>query len=172
MIFHLKVTCCHLPYENGEVPLKKSVIASLLSAALLTLSIPVAYAQFDRPERAIKYRQSVMTLMANHFGRIQPVIKGTAPYDKEAVKANVSVIATLAPLPWSAFTDGSEKNSNAKPDVWSDAAGFKAAQQKFQESVAGLTAAADSGDLEKVKVASAAVADACKACHDKFQVKR
>ena len=152
--------------------MKTSVIATLLSAALLTLSIPVAHAQFDRPERAIKYRQSVMTLMANHFGRIQPVIKGAAPYDKDAVKANVSVIATLAPLPWSAFTDGSEKGSNAKPEVWSDAAGFKAAQQKFQESVAGLTVAADSGDLEKVKVASAAVADACKACHEKFQVKR
>ena len=151
--------------------MKKSVIATLLSAAVLTLSMPVAYAQFDRPERAIKYRQSVMTVMANHFGRLQPVVKGTAPYDKDAVKANVSVIATLAPLPWAAFTDGSEKGSNAKPDVWSDAAGFKAAQQKFQESVAGLTAAADSGDLEKVKVASAAVADACKACHDKFQVK-
>ena len=113
-----------------------------------------------------------MTVIANHFGRLQPVIKGAAPSDKDAVKANVSVIATLAPLPWSAFTDGSEKGSNAKPEVWSDAAGFKAAQQKFQESVAGLTVAADSGDLEKVKVASAAVADSCKGCHEKFQVKR
>ena len=91
--------------------MNKSVIKTLLAAALLTLSIPVAYAQFDRPERAIKYRQSVMTVIANHFGRLQPVIKGAAPYDKDAVKANVSVIATLAPLPWSAFTDGSEPRS-------------------------------------------------------------
>ena len=151
--------------------MNKSVINTVLSAVLLTIAIPVAYAQFDRPERAINYRQSVMTVMASHFGRLQPVIKGAAPFDKEAVKANVSVIATLAPLPWAAFTEGSEKDSNAKPDVWSDAAGFKAAQQKFQQSVAGLTAAADSGDLEKLKVASAAVANACKACHDKFQVK-
>ena len=151
--------------------MNKSVINTVLSAVLLTIAIPVAYAQFDRPERAINYRQSVMTVMASHFGRLQPVIKGAAPFDKEAVKANVSVIATLAPLPWAAFTEGSEKDSNAKPDVWSDAAGFKAAQQKFQQSVAGLTAAAESGDLEKLKVASAAVANACKACHDKFQVK-
>ena len=152
--------------------MKKTFAASLLGAAIVTLAVPAAYAQFDRPERAIKYRQSVMTIMANHFGRLQPVVKGSVPYDKDAVKANVAVIATLAPLPWAAFTDGTEKGSNAKPDVWSDAAGFKAAQQKFQESVVGLTAAADSGDLEKVRVASAAVADACKACHDKFQVKR
>ena len=151
--------------------MNKSVINTVLSAVLLTIAIPVAYAQFDRPERAINYRQSVMTVMASHFGRLQPVIKGAAPFDKEAVKANVSVIATLAPLPWAAFTEGSEMDSHAKPDVWSDAAGFKAAQQKFQQSVAGLTAAADSGDLEKLKVASAAVANACKACHDKFQVK-
>ena len=113
-----------------------------------------------------------MTLTANHFGRLQPVVKGTVPYDKDAVKANVAIIAMLAPLSWAAFTDGTEKGSNSKPDVWSDAAGFKAAQQKYQETVAALSAAADSGDLEKVKVASAAVADSCKSCHDKFQVKR
>ena len=152
--------------------MNKSLINTLLSAALLTLAIPVAYAQFNRPERAIKYRQSVMTIMASHFGRLQPFIKGAVPYDKDAVKANVSVIATLAPLPWSAFTAGSEKNSNAKPDIWSNAAGFKAAQQKLLEAFAGLTAAADSGDLGKVKVASTAVANACDACHDKFQVDR
>jgi cytochrome c556 len=151
---------------------KKPLVAALLSAATLALAVPVAYAQFDRPERAIKYRQSVMTLTANHFGRLQPVVKGTVPYDKDAVKANVAIIAMLAPLPWAAFTDGTEKGSNSKPDVWTDAAGFKAAQQKYQQTIAGLSAAADSGDLEKLKVATAAVADSCKGCHDKYQVKR
>ena len=152
--------------------MKKPLVAALLSAATLALAVPVAYAQFDRPERAIKYRQSVMTLTANHFCRLQPVVKGTVPYDKDAVKANVAIIAMLAPLPWAAFTDGTEKGSNSKPDVWTDAAGFKAAQQKYQQTIAGLSAAADSGDLEKLKVATAAVADSCKGCHDKYQVKR
>lgn len=152
--------------------MKKAVLRVAAATCLAALAMPVAYAQFDRPERAIKYRQSAMTLMANHFGRIQPVIKGAAPYDKEAVKANVAILATIAPLPWSAFTDGTEKGSNAKPDVWSDAAGFKAAQEKFLVAVKALSAAADAGDLDKLKAASGNVADACKACHDKYQVKR
>lgn len=57
----------------------------------------------------------------------------------------------------------------AKPEIWSDAAGFKQKEQAFQDGVAKLSAAADSGDLAKVRAAFGAVGASCKACHDAYR---
>lgn len=132
-----------------------------------------AQAQFAKPEDAVKYRKAALTLMGSHMGRMQPVIKGQAPYDAAAIKANVAVLSTLSTLPWAGFTaDSKSVNSEAKPEIWSDAAGFKAAQDKFNQAMTKLTAAADSGDLDKVRAAYGDVGASCKACHDSYRVKK
>lgn len=132
-----------------------------------------ASAQFAKPEEAVKYRQAAFTLMGSHMGRMQPVIKGQASFDAAAVKANVAVLKTLSALPWAGFTaDSKSATSSAKPDVWSDAAGFKAAQDKFNDAMTKLSAAADGGDLEKIRVAYGDVGASCKACHDSYRVKK
>ncbi len=48
--------------------MNRSIVATAALAALV-LSLP-ASAQFQKPEDAVKYRQSSMFVMANHFGRI------------------------------------------------------------------------------------------------------
>lgn len=131
-----------------------------------------AQAQFAKAEDAVKYRQSAFQLIASHFGRMQPVIKGQVPYDAAAIKANVELVKTLSTLPWAAFVEGSQSGSGAKPDVWSDAKGFKAAQTKFEGAVDKLSVAANSGDLDKVRAAFGDVGASCKACHDTYRVKK
>ena len=51
-----------------------------------------AYAQFAKPEDAIKYRKSVMFLIAQHFKRMGAVIQGKSAYKKEAFSANADVV--------------------------------------------------------------------------------
>ena len=75
--------------------------------------------------------------MASHFGRMTPVIKGQAPYDAAQIKANVEVLKTLSALPWTAFGAGTE-GGDARPEIWSDAAGFKQKQQAFQDNIVKL----------------------------------
>ncbi len=136
----------------------------LVSGALLSpLWMSSASAQFAKPEDAIKYRQSAFVVMASQFGRMQSTVKGQVPYD---------AAATLSTLPWGAFGPGTQGKSNAKPEVWSDAAGFKAAQTKFEGAVVKLSAAADSGDLDKLRAAFGDVGASCKACHDAYRVKK
>lgn len=110
--------------------------------------------------------------MASQFGRMQSTVKGQVPYDAAAIKANVALVKTLSTLPWGAFGPGTEGKSAAKPEVWSDAAGFKAAQTKFEGAVVKLSAAADSGDLDKLRAAFGDVGASCKACHDSYRVKK
>ena len=131
-----------------------------------------AQAQFAKPEDAVKYRQSALQLIASHFGRMQPVMKGQVPYDAAAIKANVELLKTLSVLPWAGFVEGSQAGTSAKPEVWSDAAGFKAAQSKFEGAVDKLAVAANSGDLDRVRAAFGDVGASCKACHDSYRVKK
>ena len=138
--------------------------------ALLITATGVALAQFQKPEDAIKYRQSVLTVMSNHFGRIGAVVKGEAPYNKDDVAKNAALVATLSTLPWQAFGPGTE-GGKAQPDIWTENAKFKSANEKLQSATAELNLAAQSGNLDNVKKAFGAVGQACKACHDDFRKK-
>jgi len=152
--------------------IRTSTITAAITAALATvLSVSVtapAQAQFAKPETAIKYRQSALTLLASHFGRMDGVVKGQAPYDVEAIKQNVAIISMLAQLPWAAFGDGTE-GGGARPEVWSKREGFEAAQVRLTGAVAELSAAADTGDLDKLREAFGKVGASCKACHDNYR---
>ena len=148
--------------------MKLSKIA-LSAAALLTIS-GTAFAQFQNAEKAVEYRQSVFTVMGNHFGRIGAVVKGEAPFNKDELAKNAAIVAMMSTLPWQAFGPGTE-GGKAKPDVWSDNAKFKSASEKMQLAVVELNKAAQSGDLESIKKTFGATGQACKACHDDFKKK-
>jgi cytochrome c556 len=141
----------------------------LSAAALLTIN-GSAFAQFQNAEKAVEYRQSVFTVMSNHFGRIGAVVKGEAPFNKDELAKNAAIVAMLSNLPWQAFGPGTE-GGKAKPEVWSDNAKFKSASEKMQLAVAELNKAAQSGDLDNIKKTFGAAGQACKACHDDFKKK-
>jgi len=152
--------------------MKKSSILCMAGVLISSFWMSTASAQFAKPEDAIKYRQAALVVMASQFGRMQPTIKGQVPYDAAAIKANVAIFKTLSTLPWSAFGAGTQGNSSAKPEVWSDAAGFKAAQVKLEGAVVKLSAAADAGDLDKLRASFGDVGASCKACHDAYRAKK
>lgn len=148
--------------------LQKLILTS--AATVLAIGAGSASAQFQKPEDAIKYRQSVFTVMANSFGKIGAVVKGEAPYNKDDVAKNAAIVATLSSLPWQAFGAGTE-GGKAQPGVWTDSAKFKTNSEKMQLAVADLNKAAQSGDLESVKKAFGAAGQTCKTCHDDFKKK-
>lgn len=148
--------------------MKRLVLAATAAASLL-LALP-ASAQFQKPEQAVKYRKSAFTVMASHVGRLGAMVEGKVPFDAKAAAANADLIVALGALPWSAFGEGTNVgNSDAKPEVWSQADKFKAASQKFQEEAAKLQVAAKSGNLDQIKAAFGDTRKTCKACHDNFK---
>ena len=74
--------------------------ASLVLAAVATVLATPASAQFAKPEDAVKYRQSALFVMSQHFGRIGAMTSGKAPYDAKAAVANAEIVAAIAKLPW------------------------------------------------------------------------
>lgn len=143
---------------------------ALLLALASAFAVP-AQAQFRKPEDAVKYRQSVMFTMGNHFySRLGPMANGRAPFDAKAVAQNADVVATLASLPWIAFPPGTENigRTDAKPAIWTEQAKFKDLSEKMQAEVVKLQAASRTGDIEAFKAAYRATANSCKACHDAY----
>ena len=65
----------------------KKIAGFVLSVAALAMATPAA-AQFQKPEDAVKYRQSAMSVMATHFGRIGAMANGRVPFDAKAVQDN------------------------------------------------------------------------------------
>lgn len=140
-----------------------------LCAAVCAFSLP-AQAQFAKPEDAIKYRKSVMTLQGAHFGRIAAMASGRVPYDAAAAAENAAILETVTRLPLAGFVAGSDKgDTRAKPEIWSDTAKFKAVGEKLNADAIKLAAAIKAGNMDGVKAAVGAVGGDCKSCHDDFR---
>ena len=146
------------------------ILASLaIAAAAVTLAAP-ASAQFAKPEDAVKYRQSALFVMAQHFGRIGAMANGRVPYDAKVAADNAEIVAEMAKLPWAGFGPGTDKLSQkAKAEIWTEQAKFKEHSDKLVAESAKLLAAAKTNNLDNVKTAFGATAGTCKACHDAYR---
>jgi cytochrome c556 len=145
--------------------------AILVAAAAFTLAVP-ASAQFAKPEDAVKYRQSVMFVMAQHFGRVGAMANGRAPYDAKAAADNAEIAAEMSRLPWPGFAASTKDittNTKAKPEIWAEQAKFREHGDKMQAEMQKLATAAKSGSLDTLKAQFGPTAQTCKACHDNYR---
>jgi cytochrome c556 len=152
--------------------MKRLIVASATVLASL-LSLPAA-AQFQKPEDAIKYRQSAFTVMANHLGRVGAMAQGRVPFDAKAAADNAAIVVTMSKLPWVAFGEGTDKGlpNRAKPEIWKDSAKVKDLAEKMQAEAVKFESAAKSGNLDSVKAAVGDLGKACKACHDDYRAEK
>ena len=147
----------------------KSIASFILASAAVALALP-AQAQFAKPEDAIKYRQSALTVMGAHFGRVAGMANGRIPFDAKVAADNAAIAESMSKLPWAGFVPGSDSgNTKAKPEIWTDNAKFKEASEKMQGEMVKLVAATKTGNLDTIKTAVGATGGACKACHDNFR---
>ena len=151
--------------------LKMFVAAAAACASLLT-ALP-ASAQFAKAEDAIKYRQSSLFVIGQHFGRLGAMANGRAPFDAKVAQENADIVAHMAKLPWAGFGPGTDKGAPTKalPEIWTEQAKFKEHSEKLEAEAVKLAAAAKTGNLDNLKTAFGATAGTCKACHDSFRAK-
>jgi cytochrome c556 len=107
------------------------------------------------------------------FKAILDELKKPSP-DKAVLTTNAAKMNSLAAQEASWFPKGSGTESGvkteAKPQVWSDPAGFAAAVQRLQGETAKLQQIAGTGDVAALKTQVQATGAACKNCHDKYRV--
>jgi cytochrome c556 len=140
------------------------------TAATLLLATGASAQSFQKPEDAIKYRRSAMTVMAAHFGVLGAMSNGRMPFDAQAAARSADVIALVSHLPFAGFVPGTDKGeTRAKPEIWTEQAKFNASRDKMTDAMGKLATAAKTGNLDTMKAAFGPAAQTCKACHDDFR---
>ncbi len=151
----------------------KAITRVTIFVLFVVFAFGAAYAQFAKPEDAIKYRKSVMFLIVQHFKRMGAVVQGKSAYNKDAFSANADVVAMLATLPWEAAMEpGSDKGDTTMSSaVFDKPAQFRKTAESFQTDTAMLAGTATGGDLNAIKAQFGMVAQNCKSCHTNFRKK-
>jgi cytochrome c556 len=150
--------------------LSKKLFKSISAGAIvLGLGMTFAYAAADD---VIKARQNWMKERAKAMGPMVDIMKGEAPYDAAVVKASLDAVNAT----WEAVKDidlfapdtakGETVETFAKPEIWSDPEGWKAAGDAMGKAFSDLAATTDEASF---KAAFPAVGQACQSCHEKFR---
>lgn len=149
------------------------IVASAVLAAGVALAVAgTSYAALDAAA-AVKARQDGMKSQGAALkGLGQGLAGGASAADLKQFSAKL--VQTSGQLPgWFPKGSGPESGvkTKAKPEIWSDAAGFKAAADSLRAEAGKLDAAVASGDMDAIKAQFGATRAACKSCHDKYEVK-
>lgn len=142
---------------------------SLLACALLLGACSDADKD-THPQQWLSKRVAVFKKMTKTLEPLGLVVRGHQDYVKGEFVEGAQALKDLSSQPWAFFTaDGNYPPTRAKPEVWSQPAEFKQAQDKFQASVDKLVAVAGSADLPTISAAENDVEKSCKSCHQKFR---
>ncbi|HEY4374580.1 MAG TPA: cytochrome c [Burkholderiales bacterium] len=145
----------------------------LIGAAVLASLAAGSVAAQVPADRAVKYRQSALTVMSTSFGRIGAHVKGDIKLDAAQLASNAEVVQLMSHYAFDGFIQGTPQPSTtgkgAKADIWKDWDKFKKLQGDLQANTAKLAAAAKSGNADAIKTAFGDTGKSCKACHDAFR---
>ncbi|HZZ93872.1 MAG TPA: cytochrome c [Usitatibacter sp.] len=142
-----------------------------VAIALFACAVVAAAAQQVKPESQIKYRRGayeVMNLSMSHLGAMAEEKK---PFNPEEAQRYADIIAMVSTIPRENFGEGTDKDTKAKPEIWTKRAEFDRKMDKMVAEAGKLPAAARSGDMGSFKKQVSDVGSACKSCHDEFRAK-
>lgn len=146
------------------------VLATAGLMAVLTAGVATAA---QTAAQTIAARQAGYKQMGAAFKTINDELKAGSP-DTAAIAVAAKKIGDISTAQYGWFPKGSGPEAGvktrAKPDIWSDPAGFAAAQKALQTQAARLQQLATAKDVDGLKAQARALGGACAGCHKPFRV--
>lgn len=146
--------------------------AAVAAGGALAHNDPMPKGKMTPAAHAAYVRHENFEMLGKAFKAVIDETKKSDP-DKALVQKSTRTMTTLATgLPtWFPRGSGVEARpkSEAKANIWTDAAGFTAAASASQVQVSKLNQAALSGDMNAVRAQIRATGGSCKGCHDKYR---
>jgi len=148
---------------------------ALVVTMIALLATATAVAEALSPRAQIEARQSNFKDLGGAFKTLRDQLRRSSP-DLISIEQAAQSVKELShdQAVWFPKGTGPETGikTDAKPEIWSDSAGFVAANKKLAEESAKLYAVALAKDIEGIKANVLVVGQACKGCHDKYRVPR
>jgi len=153
-------------------------LRALLAAALTVAAVTcagVTLAKTQPPAEIVKERQQELKKLGAALKLIRDELRGGAP-EPTKIRAAASDITRAASAIDSWFPTGTGPDAgvktDAKAEIWTDAAGFAAARETFVREANRWAQLGSNGDVTSWSEAATSLGQSCKGCHDKFRVKR
>jgi len=119
----------------------------------------------------IAVRQTGMALTGGDYAFIRAIV--AAKGDVKPLEVPAKAVQRWGTLIPAVFPKGSEQGSDtkAKPEIWSDQAGFQKAAVAMSDAAGKLADAAKAGDAEAVAADTKVLGEACGACHRGYRAR-
>lgn len=146
----------------------------LLVAVALAGVVTTATAQnrAQAPADTIRMRQANYKQMGAAMKGINEQLRSSTPAIAPIQAGSRTIVGhAVNVLRWFPRGTGPEAGipTRARPEIWSDHAGFTRAGATLLVAARNLDAAVRSGDMPAIRAATPAVARACSACHDAYR---
>lgn len=152
--------------------MKKALFQWVLAGVLAGGVAPATLAD-GSVQGAIDFRESVMTTFKWYMGPMGAMAKGKIPFDVALFRSRAEGLAIATRLDVAeGFPQGSIGESEARPEIWQDWDGFKAAYETLRNEAEKLQQVAATGDEAAIKAQFAETGKQCGGCHKKFREKK
>jgi len=148
-------------------------------ALMVLATVPAgASAQELNEEQAAKVtqtRQAVLKVVGWNVGPMSAMVRNLVPWDPDAFALRAQRVAWMTTMIPDAFrpdTSSLQVQTEALPEIWKEFDEFEKLAANVKTSSARLAEVAAGGDEAAAREAFGAMIDDCKACHDRFKVKR
>lgn len=142
----------------------------ILLLSLFSLSIALNGCAKSEPSD-LEIRTDTMKNWRDAMSIMGEMIKEPEKFNAAQFQEEARFLATDAHTPWQHFEDNTILGKTT-PNVWSDASGFQAEIDKYQQATTQLNnAAANASSAADVSAAFGVVNDTCKSCHSEYKIK-
>jgi cytochrome c556 len=141
---------------------------TLAFAAGISIGLAGAWGVGLAAENPAHQRHEAMETVQESFKPLRAIAVKEAPFDAAVVKKNATTILEKLKEAHGLFPEGSGGgDSRAKPEIWTDRAGF---DQAMKDAQAAATALAAVTDEAAYVTAMKTLGGSCKNCHDKYRL--
>jgi cytochrome c556 len=143
----------------------------LVAASLALTGTALADGPPTKAEKILAYRKAIYQVMVWNVGPMGAMAQDKVPFNAPEFALRAERVAELTPMLAESYSPESKgvANSKLKPEMWTNRADFDAKLKALVDRSAVLAQVAKGGDPAKTKAAFFSMADACKACHDKYK---
>ncbi|MCE2946347.1 MAG: c-type cytochrome [bacterium] len=150
----------------------RRLLTGLVAGTGLALSVGAGIASAQTPQQAIQFRKGSMQVQSWHMRTLVQMLKGQRPFDAAVYLRAANALEAMAVTTAEGFIPGSETGeTRTLPEAFKDAAGFRAAVERFQGEAKKAVAAARSGDEKAMRAQVPELIKSCDGCHERFRSK-
>jgi len=178
----LRKTITFILYRGFNMQTKVTVILSTLSLSMVLWGTPsyAHTAHFEKSSRSgeasYDFRSATMSIYKWYLSPMGAMVKGKMKFDAKTFAEyaqgleRVSMLHLMEGFPKDSGEDHVD-DSDAKEEIWSHSADFKAKFKTFQSEAKKLALTAKGGDEAAIKAQFKVTAGTCSSCHKKYKQK-